>query len=236
MAKCFRVCFDETPVQFLFTVIIIASHCQHGSSLYSIITGFLPKDDITDLMLMSRNFNAFVTPRLQKIDEEMATMNQSMVLLVPRHLSDRSFCSLISHNVQGILKRCKPIGTEAKKRMRKVFQNRQDIINYLRNATSGFGILDSLKKRMSLQRFEDKTFLYILCVLVSTPKFRQVYNVRKSLAQDTIQFAALAHREIYNRCPNPHPERNPSYDIEIFNDNVRQVWLFCNQDANVYDD
>ncbi|KAI1731120.1 hypothetical protein Ddc_03849 [Ditylenchus destructor] len=47
------------------------------------MTNFLPNNDITDLMLLSRKFNAFVTPRLQKIDQEMATMNQTIESLMP---------------------------------------------------------------------------------------------------------------------------------------------------------
>ncbi|KAI1713349.1 hypothetical protein Ddc_12004 [Ditylenchus destructor] len=94
------------------------------------ITNFLPNDDVTDLMLVSRNFNALVTPRLQKINE-------------------------------------------AKKRMKDIFQS-----------LSGYRYesLVRVKERMSLERFDDATFLHILSALLSKPEFRQEYNISQDVA------------------------------------------------------
>ncbi|KAI1700949.1 hypothetical protein DdX_16387 [Ditylenchus destructor] len=109
------------------------------------ISNFLPNDDITDLMLMSRNFNALVTLRLKKIDQEMATMNQSIKSNVPGS-PESVWISQLN------LKRYEPIGSKAKKRM-------NDVIEILpRTNQSGFEILDwkadllIFKERMSLER------------------------------------------------------------------------------------
>ncbi|KAI1700819.1 hypothetical protein Ddc_17928 [Ditylenchus destructor] len=85
------------------------------------VTNFLPNDDITDLMLLSRTFNALVTSRLQKIDQEMATMDQSVKSFIPLTAPDPTDNE---SNVQLYLKRFEPIGCEAKKRMKKVFEKK----------------------------------------------------------------------------------------------------------------
>ncbi|KAI1697112.1 hypothetical protein DdX_18675 [Ditylenchus destructor] len=74
------------------------------------ISNFLPNDDITDLMLMSRTFNALVTPRLQKINQEMTTMNQSIESFMPTpapHHTDNDWIAQLN------LKKFEPIGSEA---------------------------------------------------------------------------------------------------------------------------
>ncbi|KAI1701766.1 RWD domain-containing protein [Ditylenchus destructor] len=43
--------------------------CSLPNEVFSVITNFLPNDDIIDLMFLSRNFNTLVTPRLKQIDE-----------------------------------------------------------------------------------------------------------------------------------------------------------------------
>ncbi|KAI1701412.1 hypothetical protein Ddc_17636 [Ditylenchus destructor] len=140
------------------------------------ITKFLPNDDIADLMLLSRNFNALVTPRLKQIDKEMATMNQSI----------KSFISIKSFYLTGPgakwitdlnLKRFEPIGSKAKKQMKRVLENEKEFLAFLRNATIDNGMLEKLKEKMSFERFDDRTFIGILDALVSTPKFRQDYNI-----------------------------------------------------------
>ncbi|KAI1700966.1 UDP-glucoronosyl and UDP-glucosyl transferase domain-containing protein [Ditylenchus destructor] len=139
------------------------------------ITNFLPNDDITDQMLMSRNFNVLVTPRLKKIDQEMTTMNQSIESFMPSPApADNEWIPQLN------LKRFEPIGSEAKKRMKKVFENRTDIIDCLfkiNNPDMRSTLLPRLKKEMSLERFDDPTFLRILGALIAQPKFRQEYNV-----------------------------------------------------------
>ncbi|KAI1704927.1 hypothetical protein Ddc_15946 [Ditylenchus destructor] len=140
------------------------------------ITNFLPNDDITDLMLLSRTFNAHVTPRLKKINEDMATMNQSiksfMSSLAPKNESE-----WISHR-----KRFLPIGSVAKKRMKKLFANNQVIedcfCKFDEKQELDIGTFDILKKGMSLERFDDTTFLHIMYGLVSIPEFCQEYNVK----------------------------------------------------------
>ncbi|KAI1699566.1 hypothetical protein Ddc_18510 [Ditylenchus destructor] len=131
------------------------------------ITNFLPNDDITDLMLMSRKFNALVTPRLQKINQEMTTMNQS--IKSPMHeVDDYEWISQLD------LKTFEPIGSKAKERMKQTFEilcreSKEDLLRY--------------KKGMSLERFDDDTFLHILDALLSKPIFRQVYNISLDMAE-----------------------------------------------------
>ncbi|KAI1699516.1 hypothetical protein DdX_17268 [Ditylenchus destructor] len=167
------------------------------------VTKFLPNDDITDLMLLSKKFNVLVTPRLRKIDQEMATMDQSidsfMPSPAPEH-ADREWISQLN------LKRFEPIGSKAKKRMKQVFENEKDFQNFLVNVSSHFrstshfriisgstalGIakLDSYKEIMSLERLDDLSFLQILGVLVAMPKFRQEYNI-------SAKFARCIHMEM----------------------------------------
>ncbi|KAI1701404.1 hypothetical protein Ddc_17628 [Ditylenchus destructor] len=152
------------------------------------ITNFLPNDDITDLMLLSRKFNALVTPRLQKIDQEMATMDQSVESFIPSPEPEPTDRGWISQ-----LKRFVPIGSKAKKRMKEVFENQEDFQNFLVNVSTHFrwigstaeGIVkfDSYKKRMSLERFDDTTFLQILGILVAIPKIRQECNISPKFAR-----------------------------------------------------
>ncbi|KAI1700822.1 hypothetical protein Ddc_17931 [Ditylenchus destructor] len=138
------------------------------------VTNFLPNDDITDLMLLSRTFNALVTSRLQKIDQEMATMDQSVKSFIP---STAPVSTDNKWNVQLYLKRFEPIGSPAKKRMKKVFENQTAFLYRLRYATLNIGMLDDLKERMSLERFDDSTFMRILKALLTVPKFREEYNI-----------------------------------------------------------
>ncbi|KAI1706846.1 hypothetical protein Ddc_15113 [Ditylenchus destructor] len=80
------------------------------NEIFSDVTNFLPNDDITDLMLMSKTFNALVTPRLKKINQEMSTMDQSIKSFMPSPAPDPTDCKWIS---QLNLKRFEPIGSEA---------------------------------------------------------------------------------------------------------------------------
>ncbi|KAI1707487.1 hypothetical protein Ddc_14772 [Ditylenchus destructor] len=50
----------------------------------------------------------------------------------------------------------------------------------------------ALKEIMSLERFDDATFLRILSALVASPKFCQEYNVSKDMSGD-IQFRSIMH-------------------------------------------
>ncbi|KAI1713256.1 hypothetical protein Ddc_12016 [Ditylenchus destructor] len=150
------------------------------NEIFSDITNFLPNDDITDQMLMSRTFNALVTPRLQKIDQEMATMNQSIEyeeIIAPNPIDDVCCCfrCLAALN----LKRFEPIGSEAKKRMKEVFENQTEFLYLLSIATLDTGMLDGIKTGMSLERFDDETFLRILSVLVSVPKFCEEHKIKE---------------------------------------------------------
>ncbi|KAI1701410.1 hypothetical protein Ddc_17634 [Ditylenchus destructor] len=141
------------------------------NEVLTIITKFLPTDDITDLMLLSRNFNALVTPRLQKIDQEVATINQSI----------ESFITLPAPggkwNSQLILKQFEPSDSKAKERMKEVFENENTFLYCLQDARPNNGMLEKLKEKMSLERFDDPTFMGILGALISVPKFRQDYNI-----------------------------------------------------------
>ncbi|KAI1700964.1 hypothetical protein DdX_16403 [Ditylenchus destructor] len=126
------------------------------------ITNFLPNDDITDLMLMSKTFNVFVTPRLKKIDHEMATMNQSITSFMPMptpNITIREYFSRLN------LKRFEPIGSKAKKRMKELFENEDDLLNRLWNSYRN-GTLSSLKEVMSLERFDDLSFVFIFRAFV----------------------------------------------------------------------
>ncbi|KAI1707503.1 hypothetical protein Ddc_14788 [Ditylenchus destructor] len=145
------------------------------------IVNFLPNDDITDLMLTSKTFNSFVTPRLQNINEEMATMNQTIESFMPMPAPEPTDCVWIS---KLNLKRFEPIGSKAKRRFTEVFET--DFPNFVRQLSLimglGSGICDEekvnkYKERMSLERFDNATFVRILAALVSVPKFRQEYNI-----------------------------------------------------------
>ncbi|KAI1701411.1 hypothetical protein Ddc_17635 [Ditylenchus destructor] len=129
------------------------------NEIFSDITNFLPNDDITDLMLLSKTFNALLTPRLKKIDQ-------------------------------------------AKKRMKEVFENEEQsivdngtfevienriVVNCMTCDDSHMlKTFDILKEGMSLERFDDTTFLRILGALVAMPKFRQEYNISFKLARHYI--------------------------------------------------
>ncbi|KAI1703444.1 hypothetical protein Ddc_16552 [Ditylenchus destructor] len=148
------------------------------------ITNFLPYDDITDLMHLSRKFNALVTPRLKKIGEEMATMNQSIESFMPEPVpTDYEWISQLN------LKRFEPIGSVAKKRMKEFFEDNaeNDFLNWqARRRKVSLELrqisLEKCKKRTSLERFDNPTFLRILSALVSKPKFRQEYKIPQDLA------------------------------------------------------
>ncbi|KAI1697110.1 hypothetical protein DdX_18672 [Ditylenchus destructor] len=144
------------------------------NEIFSDITNFLPNDDITDLMLMSRTFKTLVTPRLQKINQEMTTMDQSIESFMPTPAPDFTDHEWI---VQLNLKKFEPIGSEAKKRMKDAFEDEDEILDHLRDATLNTGMLDELKARVSLERFDDKTFLRILSAFILVPKFREEYNI-----------------------------------------------------------
>ncbi|KAI1695374.1 hypothetical protein Ddc_21273 [Ditylenchus destructor] len=140
------------------------------------ITNFLPNDDITDLMLLSRKFNALVTPRLKKIGEEMTTMNQSIESFMPMpEPTDDEWISQLN------LKRFEPIGSVAKNRIKELFE-KEDFMSSMQVEYRNVSLL-RFRKTMSLERFNVATFLRILGALVSTPKFRQEYNVTSHTAK-----------------------------------------------------
>ncbi|KAI1707498.1 hypothetical protein Ddc_14783 [Ditylenchus destructor] len=147
------------------------------------ITNFLPNDDIADLMLMSRNFNALVTPRLRKIDQQMATMNQSIESFMPLPAPEPSNNVWIS---QLNLKRFEPIGSQAKKRLTEAFYriNLNNLLELIRLILKDRNrlpcheeMIDKYKEIMSLERYDTATFVRILCALIATPKFRQDYKI-----------------------------------------------------------
>ncbi|KAI1700942.1 hypothetical protein DdX_16379 [Ditylenchus destructor] len=174
------------------------------------ITNFLPNDDITDLMLMSRNFNAHVTPRLKKIDEEMATVNQTIESFMPSPTPEATDNEWIS---QLNLKRFEPIGSEAKKLMKEVFTRIEEFDISFDNVESRLTVNIELKKRMSLERFDDETFLRILWALLAQPKFRQEYNV-------SLEFACFL------TTPAGH---NNHFGDDRFDD-VLRIWSFYGSD------
>ncbi|KAI1695990.1 hypothetical protein DdX_19281 [Ditylenchus destructor] len=147
------------------------------NEIFADVTNFLPNNDITDLMLMSRTFNALVTPRLQKIDQEMSTMNQSIKSFMPMPAPDPADNEWIT---KLDLKRFLPIGSEAKKPMKKLIKNTKFVQYCLCNVHHPDvrnGKLQRLKRKMSLERFDDPTFLRILGALIAIPEFRQEYNI-----------------------------------------------------------
>ncbi|KAI1695988.1 hypothetical protein DdX_16391 [Ditylenchus destructor] len=148
--------------------------CPFPTEVLSVITNFLPIDDITDLMLLSKQFSALAAPRLRPIDEEMATMNQSIKSFLPvgnEWISQLDF------------KRFLPIGSQAKNRMKSVFENRylRVCLGNIENSDLRATMLPRIKERMSLERFDDPTFLRILGALIARPEFRQEYNVCTNL-------------------------------------------------------
>ncbi|KAI1701409.1 hypothetical protein Ddc_17633 [Ditylenchus destructor] len=174
------------------------------NEIFSDITNFLPNDDITDLMHLSRNFNAFVTPRLKKIDEDRATMNQSIESFMPSPTPEND-CDWIP---QLNLKQFEPIGSKAKKQVKKVLENEE-------NSKFFNGFLDRLKKGMSLDRFDEPSFLRILGALVSTPKFRQDYSIPFELAYNYLQ---TIHLIVRYGCGEEH-------------DDVYRIWSFYSENS-----
>ncbi|KAI1703833.1 hypothetical protein DdX_14672 [Ditylenchus destructor] len=149
------------------------------SEVLIIITNFLPNDGITDLMLLSRNFNALVTPRLKNIDQEMATMNQSITSFKPKLKPELSDCEWIP---QLNLERFEPIGFVAKRRMKEAFKRIEDAFLHCSHYAGERVPLERFKERMSLERFKDATFLRIFSALVSRPKFREEYKIRLDMS------------------------------------------------------
>ncbi|KAI1699517.1 hypothetical protein DdX_17269 [Ditylenchus destructor] len=188
------------------------------TELFSDITNFLPNDDITDLMLLSKNFNSLVTPRLQKIDQEMATMNQTIETFMPVPMPDSA--DLTDEWISQLnLKKFEPIGSQAKRRMREVFRHPDDLLCCLQNAEMGVGSLDKLQKGMSLERFDDATFLRILGALVGTPKFRQEYNI-------SYNFFASSKFMYYISCLHLNAcKAMPVHGLILFGD-VLKIWSF----------
>ncbi|KAI1707306.1 hypothetical protein Ddc_14913 [Ditylenchus destructor] len=165
------------------------------NEIFSNITNFLPNDDITDLMLMSRNFNALVTPRLKKINQDMTTMNQSIKSFMPSPAPEATNDEWIS---QLNLKRFEPVGSKAKKAMEKVFANDVDFKCLLNGSmVLGLDTFDRFKEGLSLERFDDATFLRILGALVGTPKFRQEYNVPFKLAHDFVYVLSILYENYF---------------------------------------
>ncbi|KAI1700963.1 hypothetical protein DdX_16402 [Ditylenchus destructor] len=188
-------------------LITISNKSSLPNDIFYNVTNFLPNDDITDLMLMSRTVNALVTPRLRKLDEEMATLNQSIksFMPIPPPETDDEWISQLN------LKKFEPVGSAAKKRMMDAFHKKNDSLR-----CNGFNYLDSgqfdrLKERMSLQRFNNLTFFGILGALVATPKFRQEYNISRNFAHSIACF-------VIQYCY-----------FGVFNDVVR-IWSFYNSD------
>ncbi|KAI1701405.1 hypothetical protein Ddc_17629 [Ditylenchus destructor] len=188
------------------------------NEIFSNITNFLPNNDITDLMLLSRKFNVLVTPRLQKIDQKMGTMKQSILSFMPLPESDPADHKWIS---QLELKRFKPIGSNAKRRMMKVFQHPDDVLCCLQNAKMCMGTLDMIQKGMSLERFDDTTFIRILGTLVAMPKFRQEYNISYNFYARS-NFKYYIHNLYYL---NWGWKVKPDHGLGSFDD-VIEIWSF----------
>ncbi|KAI1699936.1 hypothetical protein DdX_17029 [Ditylenchus destructor] len=166
------------------------------NEIFSDMTKFLPNDDITDLMHMSRKFNALVTPRLKKIDQEMTTMNQSIKSFMASTVTDDDDEWISQLN----LKRFEPIGSKAKKAMKEVFAKVDDLKCLCDGSMAlGHDTLDRFKEGMSLERFDDATFLRILGALVATPKFRQEYNVPFEFADDFVLTLLFRYQNYYGR-------------------------------------
>ncbi|KAI1692595.1 hypothetical protein DdX_21165 [Ditylenchus destructor] len=268
------------------------------------ITNFLPNDDITDLMLMSRNFNAHVTLRLKKIDQEMATMNQCIKSFMPNpvpkddcewipQLNLKRFepigsklyagrwndgqedgiddgmdvaagwkpavmiagpwkpsnwnasrwkrsnpeMSTMNQSIKSFtsspaptdnewipqlnLKRFEPIGSAAKNQMKKTFQDRNNFLSCFEHIR--LELLDKFKKGLSLERFDDLTFLRILMAFVATPRFRQKYSF-SGLSALLITHHANCFREKYENFFGPF---NETFD------DVRRIWSFYNPNYGV---
>ncbi|KAI1703443.1 hypothetical protein Ddc_16551 [Ditylenchus destructor] len=90
-----------------------------------------------------------------------------------------------------------------------------DFLKCVRKAGDGNVSLGKFKERMSLERFDDPTFLRVLCALVSMPEFREEYNVTWSLA-GYIHF--LCKQQLENRYS------------QTFQD-VKRIWSFYNSDC-----
>ncbi|KAI1704929.1 hypothetical protein Ddc_15948 [Ditylenchus destructor] len=175
------------------------------NEIFSDLTNFLPNDDITDLMLLSRKFNALVTPRLRRINEDRATMNQTIESFMPTPAPEDHDEWISQLN----LKRFKPIGSVAKKRMKKLLANVREFEDcfhkFYDKREIDIGTFDILKEGMSLERFDDTTFLRILFTLVSTPQFRQEYNVPTDLS-DPLRACLIFIVVVPNQIPSSHFE------------------------------
>ncbi|KAI1707496.1 hypothetical protein Ddc_14781 [Ditylenchus destructor] len=180
------------------------------NEIFADITNFLPNDDITDLMLMSRNFKALVTPRLKKIDKEMRTLDQHIESLMPSPEPEENNDEWIP---QLNLKRFEPIGYKAKKRMKDAFHNQNELLYCMRVDIKNLGkfLFYRLKAAMSLQRFDYSTFFRISCSLLATPKFRQEYNISLRMARRIIWLAIQCHESHFG----------PLNDVE-------RIWSFYN--------
>ncbi|KAI1704930.1 hypothetical protein Ddc_15949 [Ditylenchus destructor] len=143
------------------------------NEIFGNITNFLPNDDITDLMLLSRTFNAHVTPRLRRINEDRTTMNQTIESFETTPTSEDADEWVAQLN----LKRFEPIGSVAKKRMKELLVNIQEFEDCFHKFNEkpelDIGTFDRIKQGMSLERFDDAAFLHIMFAFVSTPEFCQ---------------------------------------------------------------
>ncbi|KAI1692593.1 hypothetical protein DdX_21163 [Ditylenchus destructor] len=134
-------------------------------------------------------------------------MNQSIASFMPSPEHDRSDNEWIS---QLNLKRFEPIGFKAKKAMRKVLVN-DDNLMYLGRNTMDI----TLKEKLSLERFDDPTSLRIFCALLASPKFRQEYNVPLKLAFKHVAWLSLFYHD------------------DSFNDVIR-IWAFYEENGDIY--
>ncbi|KAI1703567.1 hypothetical protein Ddc_16494 [Ditylenchus destructor] len=188
------------------------------------VTSFLPNDDIIDLMLLSKKFNSLVTPRMKKIDKEMTTMNQNIesFMPVPAPADNHEWIPQLN------LKRFEPIGSKGKKRMKELFATWQDFDDCFCEIETkwevNFEALDRLKNGMSLERFDDATFLRILFTLVAIPKFRDEYNIPFHFATKfRLWFMMLTFGMEFN---NSYVKNIPLTYIE----DVSHIWIFYRWD------
>ncbi|KAI1699568.1 hypothetical protein Ddc_18512 [Ditylenchus destructor] len=190
------------------------------NEIFADLTNFLPNDDVTDLMLLSKKFNALVTRRLQKIDEDRAIMNQSIDTFLPSPAPEYTNDGWIS---QLNLKRFEPIGSKAKNQVKQLFENNKEFEKCFHKLDGelelDIGTLDSLKEKMSLERFDDPTFLRILFTLVALPKFRQEYNISN-------EFAKYFHKWLYQFAIRLQFHLSFSYYSD-----VTRIWKFYNKNT-----
>ncbi|KAI1699563.1 hypothetical protein Ddc_18507 [Ditylenchus destructor] len=145
----------------------------------------------------------------------MATVNQCIKSFIPKPApkDDSEWISQLN------LKKFEPIGSKAKKAMKKVFANDVDF-KCLCNGSMVLGrdTFDRFKEGLSLERFDDATFLRILGALVATPKFRQDFNVPFELAHDFIYVCLSCLYENYFG----------SFDDVIL------IWQICEENGDLY--